>query len=60
METARGILSADDYVSATKKAHDFCYDHLTSINSIYVAELDDVLSWDDIKDWVEEKKKQWD
>lgn len=65
VETARGILAADSYVSATQKAYDFCKSpkqDSDNIIYIYVSELENPLEWEDIKDWVEEKKKkkQWD
>lgn len=61
--TSRGILAADSYASATQEAYDFCKSpeqDLDGIISIYISELDNPLVWEDIKDWVEEKKKQWD
>ena len=63
IETARGILAADSYASATQKAYDCCRSPeqgSDGIFSIYVSELENPLSWEDIKDYVEEKKKQWD
>ena len=63
VETARGILAADSYASATQKAYDLCRNPeqgTDDIFSIYVSELENPLSWENIKDYVEEKKKQWD
>lgn len=62
IETARGILAADSYASATQEVYNFCRSpkqDSDGIISIYVSELENPLSWETIKDWVEEKKRQW-
>ena len=63
IKAASGILAADSYASATQKAYDLCRSPEQGTNgifSIYVSELENPLSWEVIKDYVEEKKKQWD
>ena len=63
LETARGILAADSYASATQEVYNFYRSPeqgSDDIFSIYISGLENPLSWEDIKDWVEEKKKQWD
>lgn len=60
---ARGILGAESYIDATKKAIDYCSipGHSgAGVISVKVSELENPLDWEELKDWVKEKREEWD